>query len=61
MWFFGGPVLDFAREFLCEVSSHQKDTCAKQEGGRALPGAHLKPDARKWREVSLPVGSPPEL
>lgn len=54
-------MLDFAREFLCEVSSHQKDTCAKQEGGRALPGPHLKPDARKWREVSLPVGSPPEL
>lgn len=51
LWFLGSPVLNFAWEFLYEVSSHQKDTCAKQEGNRAffffLPGVHLKPDATR--------------
>lgn len=36
LWFLGSPVLNFAWEFLYEVSSHQKDTCAKQEGNRAF-------------------------
>lgn len=34
--FFGGPMLSFAWEFLREVSSRQKDTCAKQEGGQSF-------------------------
>lgn len=64
LWFLGSPVLNFAWEFLYEVSSHQKDTCAKQEGNRAFfffAWCSSQARCHMWREVSLPMGSQIQL
>lgn len=54
LWFFGGPMLSFAWEFLCEVSSHQKDTCATQERVQSFALCSSQARCCRWREVSLP-------